>query len=640
MDFWDANHGWATQDKGPIAKYSASTNSYSNATINGPWFFYADVTPIDPFNNNLNYFVFDGDGHIIDFNGFPGPWNGNYTIDACGAISATITNGIDGVSFDGQLTSTTEGTVTIMGQNMRFHKIANPGALKDKIVGTLTTTYCGERNVTLNIDSNGNITSANGLSEPVSGRVYADLGVYIGHMTTGEGFNPPWNELTIRGFYSNNNLFGQLRIPSDDCINQVSNLVRSDNQPINSDWTLQTNPLAPTMCGAMQFVSANEGWISIAPGGLLHTTDGGITWTEKILHPTDIIGSPSDPALNLSFINASTGWVLKTFGTFDNPLGAVVYKTTDSGATWARKVVSTTAGDMGFQLQFVDANTGWLLLYNFSTLTPTFLKTTDGGNNWVQTNGAGIFSFVDANNGWAYSSPDQLPPYTIYKTTNGGANWTPIATDNTAGEINKMKFIDLNNGWIVGKNGKILKTMDGGVNWIPITNAGITSEYKSKSVHFINPNVGWISSKRDNSNDNAIVLHTTDGGTSWTTQSTPTNYSIFCIYFWDANNGWYTGDYGVIGHHNGTLAVKENVVNKFITIYPNPNNGTFYFSLKDTNSKVKAEIYNLSGQKVFEASNFEMQPQNEVHFAPQSKGIYLIKINDGENTYNEKIMIQ
>lgn len=55
---------------------------------------------------------------------------------------------------------------------------------------------------------------------------------------------------------------------------------------------------------------------------------------------------------------------------------------------------------------------------------------------------------------------------------------------------------------------------------------------------------------------------------------------------------------------------------------------------------MKAEIYKLSGQKVFEASNFEMQPQNEVHFAPQYRGIYLVKINDGETSYTEKIMIQ
>ena len=75
-------------------------------------------------------------------------------------------------------------------------------------------------------------------------------------------------------------------------------------------------------------------------------------------------------------------------------------------------------------------------------------------------------------------------------------------------------------------------------------------------------------------------------------------------------------------------------------IYPNPNNGTFYFRLKNANSKIQIEIYNLSGQKVYEASNMKKQTSNEINFAPQSKGVYLIKINDGENSYSEKILIQ
>lgn len=655
IDFWDANNGWAASDSynnngtdypGQIAKYGVYTGSYSNATLNGPWFMYTDLTPIDPNNDNLNYFVFDGNGNITDFNGFGGPWTGStYSVSPSGVISGTLTNGSESFPIGGQLTSETEGTASGGGQNWKLHKITNPGALTDKIEGTLSTANCGSRNVTLNVDSNGVITSANGLAGPVTGRVYADLGVYIGHLYTGEMGG--WHELSIMGYYNNNNLNGQLSLESNSCTNQFSNLVRSDNQPINTDWTLQTNPMSATSnVGAIQFVSANEGWISIAPGGLLHTIDGGTNWTETILHPTDVIGSPSDPALNLSFISATTGWVLKTFGTFENPLGAVVYKTINGGTTWERKVVSNVAGDVGIELQFVDANTGWLLLYNFNTTAATFLKTTDGGITWVTAVGAGIFSYVDANNGWAYSSSNQLPPYNIYKTTDGGANWAQIATDNTAGEIGKMIFTDLNNGWIVGENGKILKTTNGGFNWIPVTNTGITSGYKCKTAYFINSTTGWIGAEPDGTNNKkaestnyAIILHTKDGGISWTTQTTPTR-NPFSIFFWDENNGWFTSDDNKIARYSGTLSIKENAVNKYITIYPNPNNGTFYFSLKDTNSKVKAEIYTLSGQKVYEASNFEMQPQNEINFNPKSKGIYLIKITDGANSYSEKIMIR
>jgi hypothetical protein len=189
-------------------------------------------------------------------------------------------------------------------------------------------------------------------------------------------------------------------------------------------------------------------------------------------------------------------------------------------------------------------------------------------------------------------------------------------------------------------NNKIFKTTNGGVTWEKITNTGLSNDYNPKCVFFLDANNGWIGSKRENSSDNAIVLHTTNGGSSWSIQNTPSQDAIFSLFFWDIKNGWFTADSGTIGHFYNPLDVKENVVNKFITVYPNPNNGTFYFSLKDTNSKIRVEIYNLSGQKVYEASKMEKQTTNEINFSQNSKGVYLIKINDGENNYSEKIIIQ
>ena len=84
--------------------------------------------------------------------------------------------------------------------------------------------------------------------------------------------------------------------------------LRRFSDPI-SDWKHQINPVVETISvGAIKFVSATEGWITFTPGGLLHTTDGGTTWAEKIVHPTDILSESTYLASNLSFINASTGW--------------------------------------------------------------------------------------------------------------------------------------------------------------------------------------------------------------------------------------------------------------------------------------------------------------------------------------------
>jgi len=325
-------------------------------------------------------------------------------------------------------------------------------------------------------------------------------------------------------------------------------------------WTFQTNPIASgdtTLIGKVQFVSSTEGWISVGSGGrLLHTTDAGANWLVVTPFPNDTVWNLADPAVSMSWVNQTHGWVINSIGKgFDDSYGVVVYKTVDGGNTWQKKILSTMQGDFGFQIQFVDINNGWLSIFNFSTQIETFLKTTDGGNNWVPFSGAGMFYFyfVDANNGWSISGAGQYgsePPFKILRTTNGGADWVEQFSDNTAGGYNAIYFSDLNNGWIVGDAGKVLKTTNSGTNWNFVTNSGINPNQRSKSVFFLDANNGWISTK--DGNGYGIIQHTTNGGTSWTTQVTPLNSqsynSIFSIWFVDAHNGWLTADNSKICH--------------------------------------------------------------------------------------------
>lgn len=306
-------------------------------------------------------------------------------------------------------------------------------------------------------------------------------------------------------------------------------------------WFLQNNPT--NYAGeSMQFVSATEGWINLTSNALLHTTNGGVNWNVVIPNTTDVMTGYDAPGSRLSFLNDSTGWVIKTLGDGNNPLGVVLFKTTNSGSTWQRTVLSSTAGDAAIQVQFVDANNGWVLIFNMTTGTPIFLKTTNGGANWTSTNGGGIFYYVNATTGYAFSAaPNSTPPYTIYKTINGGTNWTSQYVDNTIGELNAIQFTDINNGWIIGRGGKIFHTTNGGTNWTQISNSGYNSNYKNNRLSFINNTTGWIASENETSGSH-FTLSTTDTGTTWTTQLLPFNSKIYSIHFWDANNGWATTD--------------------------------------------------------------------------------------------------
>ena len=439
-------------------------------------------------------------------------------------------------------------------------------------------------------------------------------------------------------------------------------------------WSLQSNPIPPSTTndlGKVQFVSPTEGWISATNGKLLHTTDAGTTWNVVTPFPNDTVSSVSDPANSMWWVNQTHGWKINWLGTsFSDAHGAVIHQTTDGGITWTKKILSTTAGDAGVRIQFVDENNGWVLIYTFSTGNAKFLRTTDGGNNWSSFNGAGIFYFVDANNGWSFfgsGTNGNNPPYKILHTTNGGTDWQLQNTDSTAGGYNAMQFTDINNGWIVGDSGKILKTTDGGGNWTQVTNTGIDPNSRSKCVFFLDGNTGWIGTNDGiiNENPQRVILRTTNGGASWTKQYPPSSYGIFSIFFWNANNGWFTADncvqncsgpdslkiwQGAIGYTNngGVTGVEDenNSIPSGYTLlqnYPNPFNPTTIIKYSVPKSGiVTIKVYDNNGKEITTLVNGEKNAGNySVNFNAKklASGAYFYRMKAGSFVETKKLIL-
>ena len=423
-------------------------------------------------------------------------------------------------------------------------------------------------------------------------------------------------------------------------------------------WNLQVNPMGlgeQAMLGRVEFVSPTEGWISGSRGTLLHTTDAGISWNIVNPWPQDTMWIGSDPGYVMDWVDAMHGWKLDNLGpSYGVSTAAFLHKTTDGGVTWTRKVLSDEAGDFGFKIQFVDQNNGWLMLFNFNTWTPKFLRTNDGGENWFPFNGAGIFYFFDANNGWSFYGSGQGfdPPFHILRTTDGGTNWIEQFTDNTKYSYNDMYFSDVNNGWIVGDSGKVLKTINGGENWAYVTNSGVNPNNRSKTVFFLNANVGWISSKSTLPSNVPIIQHTTDGGASWTTQDPPIedafgSNAIFSIFFFDENNGWLTADWGRICKFTGVTDIKdEQSSNRDFQLYqnfPNPFNPatTIHFTIVNT-QLVQLKIYDMLGDEIAILVNEEKAPgtyEAEFNASSLPSGVYMYKLLSGNFTTTKKMIL-
>lgn len=423
-------------------------------------------------------------------------------------------------------------------------------------------------------------------------------------------------------------------------------------------WVQQTNPLGfgdQAMLGKIHFVSDTEGWISCGKGGFLHTTNSGNDWIFVDPFPSDTVESMSDPSVSMSWVGTTHGWNINSIGTLDSSRGAVIYKTTNSGADWSKVTLSYDDGDCGIQLQFTDINNGLALIFNFNGGIATFLRTTDGGNTWTPFTGIGLFYFVDVNNGWAFHGSGEIgfdPPYKIYRTTDGGSNWTEQFSDNTSGQYNAIRFSDLNNGWVVGENGKVIKTTDGGTNWTFVTNSGINSSENCKSVFMLDADNVWISSKQADAQHTPFLAYTSDGGSTWTTQATPFGdpqgyNAIFSIYFSDINNGWITGDYGRIAKYSGTTSVEDDVNNitdySLGQNYPNPFNPStsIKFNIPES-GYTTIKVYNLLGSEVATLLDEMKQPGTyEISFnaAVLSSGTYFYSLESGSFRQVRKMIL-
>ena len=175
----------------------------------------------------------------------------------------------------------------------------------------------------------------------------------------------------------------------------------------------------------------------------------------------------------------------------------------------------------------------------------------------------------------------------VSKTTDGGTSWiryslwdTLYGDYNYRGAMTYAIAIDPSNSNVVyaggraGTNPGLYKTTDGGDNWYG--QFIDYYEYPFSSVHFVDVNNGWVVGRT------GTILYTTNGGSNWSAQASVTSHGLNGAYFTDANTGWAVGVGGAILHTTtgGVTAVEEED-NEFTTLpenlslaqnYPNPFN--------------------------------------------------------------------
>jgi photosystem II stability/assembly factor-like uncharacterized protein len=149
--------------------------------------------------------------------------------------------------------------------------------------------------------------------------------------------------------------------------------------------------------------------------------------------------------------------------------------------------------------------------------------------------------FIDSTHGWVAGGTGGTTKNNIFKTMNGGLSFVTQSTD-FYNDIKGISAVDMNNAWVANGSIMINHTTDGGTTWETQTpGPSPTFPYNYLwDVFFKDANNGWTVG------DNGTIYHTTNGGASWTSQPSGTAINLKTVFFATTTDGWAGGDFASV----------------------------------------------------------------------------------------------
>ncbi|MHB9046868.1 MAG: YCF48-related protein [Pirellulales bacterium] len=284
---------------------------------------------------------------------------------------------------------------------------------------------------------------------------------------------------------------------------------------------------------------------------------------------------------DVCFVDAQKGWAVGDRG--------VIWYTSDGGTQW--QLQSSGVDCRLDAVWFIDAENGWAAGGSAhpytSTTSGVLLRTRDGGQHWTRIGNLVLpalkgIKFFDLGRGWAIAKPSSLFPSGVFTTDDGGRSWTSLPPAETPGwlagdfisttsgavagpggsfaailrgnwaqsqsaglglaSIRKMKFATGTVAWMVGDGATVLVSGDAGLSWgLPPTKIPAAMTEFDFAALAVRGRQCWIAGS-----PGTKVLHSPDGGQTWTAYPTGQTLPLSALAFADDKNGWAVGALGTI----------------------------------------------------------------------------------------------
>ena len=275
-------------------------------------------------------------------------------------------------------------------------------------------------------------------------------------------------------------------------------------------WTLALDRQNFSKYEDFAFPDTTHGWLVSAAGDILHTADGGNTWTAQ--------ASRMGNLRSIDFVDARRG--------FAGTLSGVLYGTTDGGVTWSNITANLPKSAKGF-CGMTHVGEHVHIVGRYAGLAADYFFSPDGGKTWQASDlldvaqGLVDVSFVSDTVGFigGMAKSDAVAvgqgPAIILKTIDRGRTWRPVFThDGGRGFVWKIFPVTakLIYASLQSQDGiyRIAKSTDAGDHWEVLTvTTGRAIGPGVQGIGFLDANTGWVGGFF------AGMFATTDGGRTW-----------------------------------------------------------------------------------------------------------------------------
>jgi photosystem II stability/assembly factor-like uncharacterized protein len=313
-------------------------------------------------------------------------------------------------------------------------------------------------------------------------------------------------------------------------------------------------------------------------GTILHTEDGGLTWTRQ----GDSLLFANVDFADLCIIDENT---LIAVGSSSDSVPACVFRSFDRGNTWQRVVTDSLpaisyngiyaigrdhlwiVGESGMIFHSNDLGEHWKRLYppyiyqfwpffrvaardpsniwvvgdSYSADSfPVMLHSVDSGNSWIRLNPLKSMGIQESKGGhylgikvygnsiWAIGGFGKF----VIRSTNEGENWSNVTAVGGLGDANDLFLYNDRIAYLVTDYNGIYYTNNAGTQWYDYSY--ITGDWYL-GVAWLPPSNVWVVGSPGAGQAHSVIIHSPNDGKSWIDQTPPvlvsTDIALYKVRF-------------------------------------------------------------------------------------------------------------